>query len=257
MGSYARRVYCTPPFNLADISQDRDDPAVYLMTMSSSPGILDDDEYDVRILAEAGSRMMLRNQGYQRIFNMRRSARQNMELCLEEGSEVSYIQHPVVPHKNASVRLRTEAQLADRCILTIAEIITCGRKLCGEIFQYRRLHTTTSIFHGERLLLKDNILLEPERVDPQGLGLGEGFSHQGTLIYANTRSGDSAAEQALAEDALESAEGVVCGLSRPLPSLLVVRALANGGEPLYDAFRSIETAFWQRNGLPVRSTQRG
>jgi urease accessory protein len=246
-GSYPRHVYCTPPFNLANISQDRDDPAVYMMTMSSSPGILDGDDLDVRVIAEPGSRLMLKNQGYQRVFNMQRGARQKMELHLHAPSEISYIQQPVVPHKNAALYSRNTVRLEDDCVFTLGEIITCGRKLCGEVFRFRRLHSITEVWHRDRLILKDNILLEPALVDVQGIGQAEGYSHQATLVHVNTRSGDVGAAKALAESILDAEDGLACGISQPLPFLLVVRALANGGEPLYDAFQKIEASFWKLN----------
>jgi urease accessory protein len=246
-GSYPRHVYFTPPFNLANIGQDRDDPALYMMTMSSSPGILDDDDLDVRIIAEPGSRLMLKNQGYQRVFNMQRSARQQMELRLHPQSEISYIQHPIVPHKNSSLLSRSIAHLDDDCVLTLGEIITCGRKLSGEVFRFRRLHSVTEIWHHDKLILKDNILLEPALVDVLGIGQAEGHSHQATLIHVNTASRDVSAAKALAESVLDSEDGVACGISQPLPCLLVARVLANGGEQLYDAFERIAASLWKLN----------
>lgn len=246
-GSYARRVYCTPPFNVANISQDRDDPAIYMMTMSSSPGILDDDEHDIRVVTEPGSRLMLKNQGYQRIFNMQRGARLKMELRLHERSEISYIQHPVVPHKNSVLYARNSLHVEDDCILTLGEIITCGRKLSGEVFRFRRLHTITEVHHCGRLVLKDNILLEPGLVDVQAIGQAEGYSHQATLIHLNTRSGDVTKAKELADNVLDLEDGLDYGISQPQPFLLVVRALANGGEALYDAFEKIEALLWELN----------
>jgi urease accessory protein len=250
MGSYAKSVHFTPPFNIASIGQDRADPAVYMMTMSSSPGILDDDELDVRVVTEVNSRLMLKSQGYQRVFNMQRGARQRTELRLHEGSEISYIQNPIVPHKNARLSAMTQAYLDDGCILTLAEIITCGRKLSGESFRFTRFHSVTEIRHRDRLLLKDNILLEPAVVDVQGLGHAEGFSHQATLIHVNLRSGDVREERRMVEEVLDAEEDLAYGVSQPQDAILVARTLAHGAEQVCDAFRRIEGLFWERNTRP-------
>lgn len=250
MGSYASSIHFTPPFNIASIGQDRSDPALYLMTMSSSPGILDDDELDIRVVTEANSRLRLQNQGYQRVFNMQRGARQRMELRLHEGSEISYIQNPVVPHKNAMLCSRTLAHLDDGCILTLAEIITCGRKLSGESFRFTRFHSVTEVYHLDRLILKDNILLEPAVVDVQGLGHAEGFSHQATLIHVNLRSGNVREERQLVEEVLAAEEDLAWGVSQPQDAVLVARTLAHGAEQLHEAFRRIEALFWERNKNP-------
>jgi urease accessory protein len=249
-GSYPKSVHFTPPFNIANIGQDRADPAVYMMTMSSSPGILDDDILDIRVVTEANSRLMLKSQGYQRVFNMQRGARQRMELRLHEASEISYIQNPIVPHKNARLSSTTQVYLDDGCILTLAEIITCGRKLCGESFRFTRFHTVTEIHHHGRLILKDNILLEPAVVDVQGLGHAEGFTHQATLIHVNLRSGDAGEERRIVEGVLDGEEDLAYGVSQPQDAILVARTLAHGAEQIYGAFRRIEALFWERNKRP-------
>jgi len=44
-----KQSYCTPPFKVANITEDKSSNRLQLMLMSSSPGILDDDEYELKI----------------------------------------------------------------------------------------------------------------------------------------------------------------------------------------------------------------
>src|ERR1700755_3202742 len=77
-----RQNYYTPPFKVANITEDRRDPLLQLMVMWSSPGILDGDEYTFRLELGEGSRLRLHTQSYQRLFNMKQGAAQSMDVRL-------------------------------------------------------------------------------------------------------------------------------------------------------------------------------
>lgn len=253
-GSYLKDKYFTPPFKIANVGENRKDPACYLMTMSSSPGILDNDELDIQINLETGSRMMLLNQGYQRLFTMKKGAEQLMKINLQKGSEISYIQHPIVPQSQSIFKSQTDIKLENDCIFTYGEIITCGRKLCGEVFHFKKFQNLTEVFLNGRLILKDNILLQPEKIDINAIGQVEGFTHQATLIYVNNRNKEAKSEAELMHEVMSYEEDIAFGVSRPLPQLVVLRALGNGGEQLFDAFKKIEKLLWSLNKTPNKIT---
>ncbi|WP_194776191.1 urease accessory protein UreD [Pararhodonellum marinum] len=246
-GSYLKDKYFTPPFKIANVGENRNDPACYLMTMSSSPGILDDDDLDIQINLEAGSRMMLLNQGYQRLFTMKKGAKQQMTINLQKNSELSYIQHPIVPQSQSIFHSKSTIHLEENCIFTYGEIITCGRKLCGEIFHFKRFQNLTEVFLNQKLILKDNILLQPDKIDINALGQVEGYTHQATLMYVNSRNLEANAEVELMHEAMSKEEDLAFGVSQPLPQLVVLRVLGNGGEQLLDAFKKIEKSLWELN----------
>jgi urease accessory protein len=247
--SYLRDTYFTPPFRVADISVDRSDPVCYLMVQSSSPGILDKDHYDITVRTAAGSRLQLRSQSYQRLYNMKVGAQQDMRIDLEVGSQVSYIQHPIVPHENSNFSARNAVHMADDCVFTYGEIVTCGRKLSGELFRFTKFQNLTTIFHNGRLILKDNILLEPRSSDIHSVGMLEGYTHQGTLIHIHTGKAELDTEALLAQATMEVEEDIVFGLSQPVPNILVLRVLGNGGEQLFTAFQAIDRAMWAVHGI--------
>ena len=47
--TFLKRSFCTQPFKIANVTEDRQQKALKLMLMSSSPGILDGDEYRFQI----------------------------------------------------------------------------------------------------------------------------------------------------------------------------------------------------------------
>src|SRR3981189_2210537 len=89
-----RRTYYTPPFKVANITEDKQDPLLRLMLMCSSPGILDGDDYSIRLEIGENSRMQLFTQSYQRLFQMKQGAVQSMEVRLEKGASFFYLPHP-------------------------------------------------------------------------------------------------------------------------------------------------------------------
>lgn len=242
--SYLKDAFFTRPFRLANIGEDKSDPALYLMLMSSSPGILDNDHYDINIEIEPQSRLQLQSQSYQRLFNMKSGAQQQMNVLLRNQSTFSYVQHPIVPHEQSIFKAHNTINLEGDCNLTLGEIVTCGRKHSGEVFLFSKFQNLTEVFHNGKLILKDNVLLQPLLADIETLGQMEGYTHQGTFIHINTGKHDI---ESLIEDTfsfLQSEENVAYGVSQPFTNCMMVRILGNGGEQLYNAFRKIEAKLW-------------
>lgn len=238
--------YFTRPFRIANIGEDRSDPALYLMIMSSSPGILDKDFHDIRITVKPHGRLLLQTQSYQRLFRMDEGAGQRMVIDLHENSRLSYIQHPVVPHEHSIFESHSTVLLADNAVFTFGEIITCGRKHSGELFRFTRFGNLTEVYHNDNLLLKDNILLEPALCNMYTLGQTEGYTHQATLLHIDTGTTTDASGTAdCMRAALEAEEDIVFGISQPAPSCTVVRVLGNGGEQIFEAFKRIERCLWK------------
>lgn len=245
--TYLKDTYFTRPFRLANVGENRPDPALYLMIMSSSPGILDNDCYEIDILTEKNSRLQLQTQSYQRLFNMKDGASQKMIIKLDEGSEISYIQHPIVPHEHSIFKAHNSIYLNNQTIFTYGEIITCGRKHSGEVFLFKQFQNLTEIYHNNKLIIKDNILIEPALINIDSIGQLEGHTHQATLLHVNTRNEDIQSQAEYIHDLLSHEEDIVYGVSQPLPNSIIVRVLGNGGEQLFDSFKKIEKYLWGLN----------
>ena len=244
--SYLKDAFFTRPFRLADIGEDKSDKSLHLMVMSSSPGVLDNDHYDIDITVEEQSRLLLESQSYQRLFNMQEGAQQKTMIKLKSNSTFSYIQHPVVPHEHSIFKAKNLVYLEDNCSFTIGEIITCGRKHSGEIFRFTKFQSLTEIYHHNKLILKDNILLQPQLATMNTIGQMEGFTHQATLIHINTSENRMEELADTLHHHLMHEEHIAFGVSSPCSHCLIVRVLGNGGEQLYNSFRSIQSLLWQQ-----------
>lgn len=249
--SYMKDVFVSPPFRVVPVGQTMSDDAAYLMVMSSSPGILDGDHYDLHVEVEENARLQLQSQSYQRLFTMEGGASQQMQIVLNDNSSFAYVPHPIVPHADSTFRSIAKVEMGENCDLLMSEIITCGRKHHGEVFRFRHFQNLVEIWHRNRLILKDNVLLQPDLMQLGAMGQLEGYTHQGTLMYINT-------QKLLVEDLIEQFQEMLdgeqdmqCGISRIQHDGFVVRCLGNGGEQIYDCFQRIQNHVWDEKRMLV------
>jgi urease accessory protein len=241
--TYLKESYYTKPFKLADIGAYRADKALCLMLMTASPGMLDGDDYRITINVSTGARLQLQTQAYQRLYSMRTGARQQMDVEVGEEALFSYIPHPMVPHTDAAFKGHNRIHLSEGSRLIWGEILTCGRKLNGEVFKFRLFHNLTEVRYKGKLILKDNVMIQPARLNVNEPGQMEGFTHQATLIYADTRPDAPPVADRLLE-LLAHEEDIAFGVTQSAGPAIVLRILGHGAEQLFNCMRSMETILW-------------
>lgn len=242
--TFLKESYYTKPFKLADIGAYRADKALCLMLMTASPGMLNGDEYRIAVNVTADARLQLQTQAYQRLYSMKTGARQQIDVQVGANALFSYVPHPVVPHTDAVFEGYNRISLEEGSRLIWGEILTCGRKLNGEVFRFRLFHNVTELRYKGKLILKDNLLLQPSRLNVQATGQMEGFTHQATLIYADTREDTPAIADRLLE-LLASEQDMAFGVTQAAGPAIVLRMLANGAEQLFNCMRRMETILWE------------
>ena len=174
--------YSTQPFKLANITEDKKDHWLQLMLMSSSPGILDNDHYKMNIDLGEDCKVQLTTQSYQRIFQMKTGAKQEVEVRMRRGSSFIFLPHPAAPHKSSIFFSKTRFYLSEECLLIYGEVLACGRKLSGEVFKLSRYHSVTQVFSSGKLIVKENLLAAPDRINVTKIGQLEGYTHQASFI---------------------------------------------------------------------------
>jgi urease accessory protein len=250
--NFLKTAYCTPPFKVADITEDLSAETLQLMLMNVSPGILDGDDYRIEIKIGENSSLHLHTQSYQRLFTMKENAFQQMNVLLEKNASFFFIPHPTVPHKDSDFTAENNIFLSEGCELLWAEILTCGRKGCGEVFSFKKYHNLTKIYYDGKLQVKENILLQPAAAQLQLLGQWEGYTHQGSLIYRNERNVMQSLIQSLIvslHELLKDTPGVSFGVSSLPVNGLLIRLLGNSAEQLFDLFKQVASFIYRQKLL--------
>ncbi len=250
--TFLKSSFCTPPFKLADVTEDRSSKDLKLMIRSSSPGVLDGDEYEIKISIAENSSLQVTTQSYQRLFHMKGSATQTMDVEMKNGSSFTYLPHPCVPHQGSSYFSKNKIHIANGCRLLWGEVISCGRKLNGEIFCFTSFHSLTQIFKNGKLVVKENLLLQPLQSSLTGIGQMEGFSHQATLLFIDETCVVNSLVEMLRES-LKLPDNIAFGVTALPVNGVLVRLLGGGAEQLFALLNAIHLLL--KNSMPTVSLQ--
>lgn len=102
------------------------------------------------------------------------------------------------------------------------------------------------IYHNNKLVVKDNVLIQPDMIPISSIGNLEQYTHQGTLIFYSTK--ENVDKNGLIEEIVEAAvqhhEEMEVGVSAMEDNGFVVRALGHGGEMMYNFFLHIQEILW-------------
>lgn len=236
--THLKKVYATPPFKIADVREDKRDKTLQLMLMSSSPGILDGDEYRIKIDLEEGCALDLQTQSYQRVFNMQNSALQQIAVHMAKGSSFQYLPHPSVPHENSDFTAKNRIYLSDNCRLMWGEVLTCGRKLNGEVFLFSKYHNLTEIFFNGKLIIKENLMMQPRQVNVNAMGQLEGYTHQASLIYLDEKADSKQLKESINAFLTEQTH-MAYGITEAPKNGIIVRILGQKGEQLHHCLKAM------------------
>jgi len=236
--TYLKDSFSNQPFKTIDIRENHQDPCLTLMLMSSSPGLLGGDNYEMDIQVKAGGALRLKTQAYQRIFTMETIATQTMTVKVEEGSFFHFTPHPSVPHKDSSFKGVNHIFLSKNASLIWGEVITCGRKLNDEQFAYKHFENKTTIYKNNQAVIIDHLLYDPEKKTPLSLGQLEGYTHLSSL-WIMQEGIDIKRISKMISDYLKPYELLTYGVSETPISGVVLKILGNQSEVLFDVIQQL------------------
>ncbi len=183
--TYLKEAYFTTPLKVADVTEDKTSALLQLMLMSSSPGVLNGDTYNILVDVADNASLWLHTQSYQRLFTMKDEANQRTVFNIGANASFTYLPHPTVPHECSSFTSHNRFNLSLGSRLIFAEILTAGRGLNKEQFTLNRYHTITDVYINSKLILKENLLVQPSTTSPLAIGQMEQYTHQASMIIIN------------------------------------------------------------------------
>ena len=236
--SYLRKAFFTTPFKVANITEDKTAQQLHLTLMNSSPGILDGDEYNMKIEVEQNCSLQLHTQAYQRLFHMKSGATQQLDVHVADDSSFCFLPHPSVPHEQSIFSTHNNFYLGNNCQFIFGEVLTCGRKLNGEAFLFSKYHSITQVFINDKLLIKENLLMQPSLINVHAIGQLEGYTHQASMIYLQPNV-DCKILQSTIIELLSAEKNMELGISIAPVNGLIIRLLGYGAEQLYNCLQRV------------------
>ena len=147
-----------------------------IVLMMASAGILKGDTFDYHIRCGAGTKNLLTEQSYTKIFDTGEGGaerRQNIEVL--EGASLYYRPCPVIPFKGSRFDGWTQV-----CLAADSEFAYGGM---GECFLFSHYRNRVWVTVEGKPVWMDHCLLEPENMSLENLVFFDGFTHQGTFYY--------------------------------------------------------------------------
>ncbi|WP_266205052.1 urease accessory protein UreD [Pontibacter kalidii] len=214
-----------------------------LILMSSSPGIMDGDEVDIRVNVHEGAHLKLFTQSFNKLHPMEKGAVQRTHVQVKQNGVFRFIPLPIIPFAKSDFKTSNEIHLDESATLIWGDILASGRVHSGESFEFTRLHVVTKVYCNKKLVLLDNQLLEPARQPMSSIVFYEGYTHQATLIYVSPFAEELKAE--LDEILVEKYEQIDFGFTQCAPNAVMLRAMGYEGAMLHDWLSAMGQLCWQ------------
>lgn len=153
----------TAPFHISSSLDRSGDGRCEVIIQGVGPGHLPGDRVEIDLTADAGSILIVRGQGANRIFSSMDGQTGVAEVTLNatEGGTLVYLPGELIPYRNAMLQQTTEVRVDASSRAIVAEVITAGRVGLGEHFCFRQLDLRTRIWFADRLILQERYRLEP------------------------------------------------------------------------------------------------
>jgi urease accessory protein len=208
-------------------------PEAEVAVVTSGGGLLDD-HLHITIHTAVGAKVRLRQIGATRLLAGREASSALLEAHLEPDSSLIALSEPYIPCGSTVFEQRTTIVMDETASAIVGEVVTAGREGLGERFEYRRLAFRLQVFMSSRLVLQDQLSLEPARGHLPAL-LGNN-SHLATLAVLG-RAAAETLPRAIHD--LLQASPVKGGASQPVPGVVVVRILGRSAFELQQLLSSI------------------
>jgi urease accessory protein len=122
--------------------------------------------------------------------------------------------------------------LEENARLIWGEILTCGRKLNGEQFEFTEFQNKTTIFKNGKLVVFENLYMNPSEMNPLSIGQLEGYTHQASLIFFNEQDNIKRVKTQC-DEYLSEKKDILFGTSETSGNGLIIKILSQNSEKLF------------------------
>lgn len=157
-------------------------PTYFLLGLGG--GYVEGEKYRNRIELKDNTRSIITTQASTKVYKCLKGKviEQNTELVLGENSVLEFLTDAVILYKDAIYKQVNNIILKKSSTLIYCDGITSGWSPEGAEFQYSSVQLSTKVYLDNKLVLLDNLLVDPREDDVTKLGFFEGYRNFGTLL---------------------------------------------------------------------------
>lgn len=211
----------------ANIRNDREGiPTYYLLQLGG--GYIEGERYKNIFRVKDNARAIITTQASTKVYKCEHGERVDQETIIELGknSVLEYIADTVILYKDAIYKQINNIYLDDSSTLIYSDGITAGWSPEGERFTYNKVQLKSNVYINNKIVLLDNLIVNPRENDVTKLGFFEEYSNFGTLLIINKNITSNVIEELRKE--LEKIElPIDFGISELEVNGFVLRVLGN------------------------------
>lgn len=209
-----------------------------IMPMCASAGILGGDDIKFEFNFGAKTNAQILSQSYEKIFNSNgKTSKKTLTINVSENANIRYMPYPVIPFAKSEFQSKNSIYISSNSNVAYADIVSCGRVGIGELFKMNIYESISEFYIDNKLEYLDHMLLEPKNFDYTGIGFFENYTHSGLLFIHKPSLTELENKKCEIRIAKKNFDGHI-GISQTENSL-VIRALSNQGEKLWNFFNEI------------------
>ncbi|MDI9218438.1 MULTISPECIES: urease accessory protein UreD [Clostridium] len=150
-------------------------------------GYVEGEKYKYSINLKEDSRSIITTQSSTKVYKCVNGKKTEQEtlINLEKNSILEYITDSVILYKNAIYKQVNNIYMDESATLIYSDGITSGWSKEGNPFQYSNAQLKTNVYVNNKMVLLDNLLVNPREDDVTKLGFFEGYQNFGTLLVIN------------------------------------------------------------------------
>ncbi|MDD6796540.1 MAG: urease accessory protein UreD [Clostridiaceae bacterium] len=150
-------------------------------------GYVEGEKYNFKITCKKDSRAIITTQACTKVYKCEHGGitNQNTIIKLENNSVLEYITDSVILYKDANYKQVNIIYMKNDSTLIYTDGITSGWSKNGGKFQYSRVQFETKVYMDDKIVLLDNLIVNPKENNVNELGYFEGYENFGTLLVIN------------------------------------------------------------------------
>ncbi|GGG84051.1 hypothetical protein GCM10010918_47270 [Paenibacillus radicis (ex Gao et al. 2016)] len=186
-GTFVTDKYHTAPIKIAKAFPLEGQLGVIVMDVS--PGLLNGDRYEFDWRACASTYTFITNQSYTKVHPSEEEGGSSMlqSFVLDEDAVIEHMPEPIMLYQSARLDNETRVTLAPGAVWMQADVLCPGRTLRNEVFRYRELRNSLTVYYGEELIFVQRQRVKPEEQMLSASGCWEGQTHWATFYLFSDR----------------------------------------------------------------------
>ncbi len=173
------------------IKMDRENiPTFYLLQLGG--GYIEGEKYKNIFKLKDNARAIITTQASAKVYKCLNNikTKQETEIELGKNSVLEYITDNVILYKDAIYKQVNNIYLDESSTLIYSDGITAGWSPEGDNFKYKSVQLKSNVYVNNKLVLLDNLIVNPINNDVTKLGFFEEYSNFGTLLVINKNLDD-------------------------------------------------------------------